>query len=233
MSDSLWYQSTAARRAWDALPNGICLIDDELVILAWNSVLSTWTGYTADEMLGRRLDEVFVRFGVAPFRDGLRDVFERGAVRRYEASMPPYFLPKHLELAGIPLAQELDVRPGDESRQTALLSVYDATPQLRRLREADDAARRCALNDVAETHQLLEEQAAELRGKNRELHDARLRAEAAVRAKSDFLANMSHEIRTPMTAILGFADVLLHEEGLERAQGYRTITCDPNRTCSR
>lgn len=221
MSDSLWYQSTAARRAWDALPNGICLIDDELVILVWNSMLSTWTGYAADEVLGRRLDEVFVRFGIAPFCDGLRDVFERGAVRRYEASMPPYFLPKHSELAGIPLAQELDVRPGDDSRQTALLSVYDATPQLRRLREADDAARRCALNDVAETHQLLEEQAAELRGKNRELHDARLRAEAAVRAKSDFLANMSHEIRTPMTAILGFADVLLHEEGLERAPPQR------------
>lgn len=43
----------------------------------------------------------------------------------------------------------------------------------------------------------------------KELLEARRKAEEANRAKSEFLANMSHEIRTPMNAILGFGEILL------------------------
>ncbi|MDK2910456.1 MAG: two-component system, sensor histidine kinase and response regulator [Bacteroidales bacterium] len=43
---------------------------------------------------------------------------------------------------------------------------------------------------------------------NRELLDAKARAEEATQYKSLFLANMSHEIRTPMNGIVGMANLL-------------------------
>ena len=47
---------------------------------------------------------------------------------------------------------------------------------------------------------------------NLALAEARDRAESASLAKSAFLANISHEIRTPMNAILGYAQLLRHDD---------------------
>ena len=54
----------------------------------------------------------------------------------------------------------------------------------------------------------------------KELIEAKSKAEEAMRAKQQFLSNMSHEIRTPLNAIIGFTNVITKTELNEKQKEY-------------
>ncbi len=79
--------------------------------------------------------------------------------------------------------------------------------------------------EVVKKQKQIEEQLAKYsklnkgyRAQNRELKQAKEKAEESDRLKSAFLANLSHEIRTPMNAIMGFTGLLDTNELTEESR---------------
>jgi len=72
-----------------------------------------------------------------------------------------------------------------------------------------DAARALALSKEQEMARLVERLEVRVEERTAALNAAKLRAEAADRAKGLLLATVSHEMRTPMNGVIGMTDLLL------------------------
>jgi signal transduction histidine kinase/DNA-binding response OmpR family regulator/sensor domain CHASE-containing protein len=77
--------------------------------------------------------------------------------------------------------------------------------------------------DNARLYTSLQQELAERKRAEGELHRAKEAAESASRAKGEFLANMSHEIRTPLNSIIGIVDLLWESPLTPEQQEYVSI----------
>jgi signal transduction histidine kinase len=187
------------RALFEVAPALLLVLDPELRIVAVSDDYLEATMTRREEIIGRRIFDVFP--------DNPEDP-EASGVSRLSASLD--LVRRQLEPDTMPI-QKYDIRRPEEEGGAFEERFWSPrnVPLLNDRGELAYIVHR--VRDVTDFVRLSEkgtEQEAELFLRTQELQRLNEQLQAADQAKNEFLSRMSHELRTPLAAIMGFGELL-------------------------
>jgi signal transduction histidine kinase/DNA-binding response OmpR family regulator len=203
---------------FESAPGLYLVLDPDLTIVAVTDAYLDATMTKRPEILGRALFEVFPdnpddpdASGVTNLRTSLNRVRtelvpDTMAVQKYDIRRPEsegggfevrYWSPLNTPVFG-----------PDRSLAYIIHRVANVTEYME-LKDQESAQQQLTV----ELQQRTTKMEIELFLRSRELQKLNQDLQAANKTKSVFLANMSHELRTPLSAILGFSELLIDDDG--------------------
>jgi PAS domain S-box-containing protein len=196
----------------EAAPNGMIIVDESGIITLANAQAARIFGCDEGTLAGQPVEAL-----IPPDAGEPHDVLTAARLlgdERPEGPARPFMVRRR---DGQSIIIEMMARPVKTPRgHIVVASLFDVTERVREAesrREAEECERQAAAAANAKLDQL-----------SRDLAGARDRAEQANEAKSRFLAGITHELRTPLHGLLGYAEMLMLEGGLNPKQAERVET---------
>ena len=111
----------------DALDSGLMVVDADGTVLAWNAWMTSATGMTPEQALGRTLSQIFPTGRLGRLSTAIREAFELGASSLLTHSLHRSILPLKTR-AGRALIHNVAVRPiGQQPYPGCLVQIADVT----------------------------------------------------------------------------------------------------------
>jgi PAS domain S-box-containing protein len=197
----------------ESAPNGMIIVDERGIITMANEQVAHIFGYYESELIGQGL-EVLIPRDQGDMHELLRSALSEGLGS--PARVPQRSFVARKRDGGVATVELMVNTVATPRGHMLVASLFDVSERVREAaaREAAERRERTAA-EITNT---------ELDRLTRHLAMARDRAEEASQAKSRFLAAITHELRTPLHGLLGYAELLMLEGGLNALQAKRLET---------
>ncbi len=122
----------SAAASWlDQLPLGLCIVDPDLRVYAWNEMLAGWTGISRQEIILSDLGLRYPRLRLPRYFPRFRSVMETGTPALFSAALHHHLLdvPARNGTSGELMVQEVWVRRLTQSPPRLLISLQDRSSE--------------------------------------------------------------------------------------------------------